>query len=242
MSTWRVILTASKFAVTVNERGCVRISAMRTLILASNSPRRSELLRLLGLPFEVHPADIAEVRSPGEPPVDYVLRLARHKAAAIAEDQPGLVIAADTTVVDGDELLEKPADPAMPVGCCSSCAAGCTRSIPALPSWMHIPGSSYDAVCCTQVPMRDYSDAEIDAYIATGDPLDKAGAYGIQHTGFHPVEGLRGCFASVMGLPLCHLLVGLQTFAVDIPGGLPDRCQAYLNYDCPAYQAILGRS
>ncbi|MBW6466153.1 MAG: Maf family protein, partial [Brevefilum sp.] len=100
----------------------------------------------------------------------------------------------------------------------------------------------YDAVCCTQVPMRHYSDAEIDAYIATDDPLDKAGAYGIQHAGFHPVEGLRGCFASVMGLPLCHLKVGLRTFIADIPGGLPDRCQAHLNYDCPAYQAILGQS
>jgi septum formation protein len=215
---------------------------MRTLTLASNSPRRSELLALLRLPFEVVPADIAEVPAPGEPPVDYVLRLARHKATAIAEDQPGLVIAADTTVVDGGELLEKPADP-----------ADARRMLLQLRGRVHQvytgiaildadSGRSYDAVCCTQVPMRHYSDAEIDAYIDTGDPLDKAGAYGIQHAGFHPVEGLRGCFASVMGLPLCHLLVGLRTFDADIPSGLPDRCQAHLNYDCPAYQAILGRS
>jgi len=214
---------------------------MRTLILASNSPRRSELLRLLGLPFEVYPADIAEVQAPGEPPADYVLRLARHKAAASAADQPGLVIAADTTVVDGDELLEKPADP-----------ADARRMLQQLRGRVHQVYTgiaildadtrrSYDAVCCTQVPMRDYSDAEIEAYIATCDPLDKAGAYAIQHAGFHPVEGLSGCFASVMGLPLCHLLVGLRTLPMDIPGGLPDRCQAYLNYDCPAYKAILGR-
>jgi septum formation protein len=222
--------------------GCVRICAMRSLILASNSPRRSELLRLLGLSFEVYPADIAEVQAPGEPPVDYVLRLARHKAAASADDQPGLVIAADTTVVDGDKLLEKPADP-----------ADARRMLQQLRGRVHQVYTgiaildvdtrrSYDAVCCTQVPMRDYSDAEIDAYIATGDPLDKAGAYGIQHAGFHPVKGLSGCYASVMGLPLCHLLVGLQTFVVDIPSGLPDRCQTYLNYDCPVYKAILGWS
>jgi septum formation protein len=214
---------------------------MRTLILASNSPRRSELLRLLGLPFEVHPADIAEVQASGEPPADYVLRLARHKAAASAEDQPGLVIAADTTVVDGNELLEKPVDP-----------ADARRMLLQLRGRVHQVYTgiaildadtrrSYDAVCCTQVPMRDYSDAEIEAYIATGDPLDKAGAYAIQHAGFQPVEGLRGCYASVMGLPLCHLLVGLRTLAVDIPDGLPDRCQAHLQYDCPVSRAILGR-
>lgn len=215
---------------------------MRTLILASNSPRRSELLRLLGLPFEVYPADIAEVRELGEPPVEYVLRLARHKAAASAEEQPGLVIAADTTVVDGDELLEKPADPGDARQMLQQLRGRVHQVFTGIAILDADTRNSYDAVCCTQVPMRDYSDTEIDAYIATGDPLDKAGAYAIQHAGFHPVEGVRGCFASVMGLPLCHLLVGLRTFVVDIPGGLPDRCQAYLNYDCPAYQAILGRS
>jgi septum formation protein len=212
------------------------------MILASNSPRRSELLRLLGLPFEVYPADIAEVQAPGEPPVDYVLRLARHKAAASAEDYSGLVIAADTTVVDGDELLEKPADPADAYRMLHKLRGRVHQVYTGIAILATDTGRTFNDVCCTHVPMRDYSDAEIDAYIATGDPLDKAGAYGIQHAGFHPVEGLRGCFASVMGLPLCHLLVGLRTFTVEIPGGLPDRCQAYLNYDCPSYQAILGRS
>ena len=212
---------------------------MRTLILASNSPRRSELLRLLGLPFEVFPADIAEVQAPGEPPVDYVLRLARHKAAASAEGQPGLVIAADTTLVDGDQLLEKPADPADARRMLQQLRGRVHQVFTGIAILDTLAGRSYEVACCTYVPMRNYSDAEIDAYIATGDPLDKAGAYGIQHAGFHPVEGLGGCFASVMGLPLCHLLIGLRTFTLDIPGGLPDRCQAYLNYDCPAYQAIL---
>lgn len=90
--------------------------------------------------------------------------------------------------------------------------------------------------------MRDYANAEIEAYIATGDPMDKAGAYGIQHTGFHPVQDLQGCFASVMGLPLCHLLVGLKTFIPAISGGLPARCQAHLNYDCPVFGEILAEA
>ena len=88
--------------------------------------------------------------------------------------------------------------------------------------------------------MRQYSDAEIDAYIATGDPLDKAGAYAIQNDGFHPVEDLKGCFASVMGLPLCHLVDGLREFRQDVPDDIPERCQLHLNYACPVFKSILG--
>ncbi len=212
---------------------------MRPLILASNSPRRSELLGLLRLPFEVSPANITEIRKFEEPPVDYVLRLARHKAAAIADVQAGLVIAADTTVLDGNAVLEKPAD-----------RGDARRMLQQLCGRIHQvytgiaiidtgSGQFYADVCCTDVPMRAYTKAEMEAYIATGDPLDKAGAYGIQHPGFHPVEDLQGCFASVMGLPLCHLLVGLRTLNCLFPGGLPKRCQAYLNYDCPVYETIL---
>lgn len=213
---------------------------MRPIILASNSPRRSELLGLVCLPFEVSPANISEIRESEEPPVDYVLRLARHKAAAIADFQAGLVIAADTTVVDGSEVLEKPAD-----------QMDARRMLLQLRGRIHQvytgiaiintrSGDSHEAVCCTDVPMRYYSNVEMEAYIATGDPLDKAGAYGIQHPGFHPVEDLQGCYASVMGLPLCHLQVGLQPLGIMVPDGLPERCQAYLNYDCPVYGKILG--
>jgi len=90
--------------------------------------------------------------------------------------------------------------------------------------------------------MRDYTDEEIRAYIKTGDPMDKAGAYAIQHAGFHPVEGLRGCYASVMGLPLCHLTVGLKRYDLNIPEDLSARCQAYLDYECPVFKEILSRS
>jgi predicted house-cleaning NTP pyrophosphatase (Maf/HAM1 superfamily) len=87
--------------------------------------------------------------------------------------------------------------------------------------------------------MRDYTDAEIDRYVATGDPLDKAGAYAIQHDEFHPVSRLSGCFASVMGLPLCHLLRLFDKIGVTHDDELPARCQHYLDYSCPVTDAIL---
>lgn len=212
---------------------------MSVLILASNSPRRSELLGLLGLPFQVIPADIDENQQAGEPPVDHVQRLACQKAAAIAAGQPGLVIAADTIVVDGDVLLGKPADRKEARRMLQQLGGRIHQVYTGIAIVEPRTGQAYDAVCRTDVPMRDYSDTEIDAYIDTGDPFDKAGAYGIQNAGFHPVEGLHGCFASVMGLPLCHLVVGLRTFGQCVPDGLPERCQAIINYRCPVFRTIL---
>lgn len=94
-------------------------------------------------------------------------------------------------------------------------------------------------LCVTDVPMRDYSDAEIDRYVCSGDPLDKAGAYAIQHDEFHPVAGLSGCFASVMGLPLCHLHRLFAGIGLARHYEIPSRCQTYLHYSCPVSHAIL---
>lgn len=212
---------------------------MTNFILASNSPRRKELLTLFGWPFEVIPADIDESRRAGEPPVDYVRRLACEKAQAIATAHEGLILAADTIVVDGEELLGKPVD-----------EADARRMLTRLRGRTHqvytgialidtSSGESVDKVCRTDVPMRNYTDAEMAAYIQTGDPLDKAGAYAIQHSGFHPVENLQGCYASVMGLPLCHLLVSLRRFGWEAPEDLPARCQQTLHYQCPVFEEIL---
>ena len=214
---------------------------MQKFILASNSPRREELLSLIGLPFSIVPADIAEHRWMEEAPEDYVRRLAFEKAAVVAGVHHGVVIGADTIVADGYELLGKPLD-----------QNDARRMLEQLRNRVHqvytgiaLLNSDSDqdhrAVCCTNVPMRGYLDSEIDSYIDSGDPMDKAGAYAIQHNGFHPVKDLQGCFASVMGLPLCHLAVGLSQFGIDIPDGLPDRCQAYLAYTCPIYAQILGK-
>ena len=87
--------------------------------------------------------------------------------------------------------------------------------------------------------MRDYSDAEIEAYVATGDPLDKAGAYAIQHAEFQPVENMQGCFASVMGLPLCHVTRLLAQMDAAPRADVAANCQLFLNYECPVYTEIL---
>ena len=88
--------------------------------------------------------------------------------------------------------------------------------------------------------MRDYGDAEMEAYIATGDPFDKAGGYAIQHGGFNPVAALRGCYANVVGLPLCHVTRSLRQLGVEPPADVPTACQKHLEYECPVYTAILG--
>jgi len=206
---------------------------MKKLILASNSPRRRALLSLLDWPFEVLPADINEGRKPGESPADYVRRLARQKARAVAHLRDGLIIAADTIVVDDDKFLGKPIN-----------EEDARRMLKRLRGRVHQvytgialidtqTGQSFVDVYRADVPMREYTDIEIDAYIATGDPMDKAGAYAIQHAGFQPVKGLTGCFASVMGLPLCHLTAGLRVLGFEVSDDLPEKCQQLLDYACP---------
>jgi len=93
-------------------------------------------------------------------------------------------------------------------------------------------------LCASAVPMRDYTDDEISQYIASGDPLDKAGAYAIQHPVFAPVINFNGCYASVMGLPLCHLARMLQHAGMPADDEIPDRCQKYLHYSCTIYPAV----
>jgi MAF protein len=215
---------------------------MINLILASNSPRRRELISLFGWPFTVLPADIDESRKADESPIDYVRRLACEKAQAIAARETGLVIAADTIVADGNELLGKPVDEDDARRMLGQLRGRTHQVYTGIAVINTETGESVDDVCRTDVPMRQYSDEEIEQYIATRDPMDKAGAYAIQHPGFHPVEGLAGCYASVMGLPLCHLMAGLRKLGFQPVADLPARCQAWLAYDCPVFSSILGAS
>lgn len=214
---------------------------MKNLVLASNSPRRKELLSLLGYPFTIEPADIAEHHRFEEAPEDYVRRLAEEKAAAVAGVNNSLVVGADTIVVDGSKLLGKPSDPEDARRMLKQLRCRTHQVYTGIALIDSGTGRFFSDVCCTDVPMRDYSDDEIDAYITTGDPMDKAGAYAIQHKGFHPVDDLQGCYASVMGLPLCHLFVGLKKCHVNILPGLPVHCQESLGYSCPIFQLILDR-
>jgi len=209
--------------------------------LASNSPRRRELLRLFGWVFVSRPAEVDESPLPDEPPQAYVLRLAECKARVVAEGAPeeALVLAADTTVVVDGTILGKPAD--------SNQARAMLRQ---LRGRRH---QVYTAIALvrrrddlrltdlgeTDVPMREYTDDEIEAYVASGDPLDKAGAYAIQHAGFKPVERLDGCYANVMGLPLCHLARSLPRAGIPVSVDIPAACQGFLGYRCPVYSQIL---
>jgi septum formation protein len=167
------------------------------LVLASGSPRRRQLLEMLGIPIEVRPPHVREVRKPGESPQAYVERLAREKAASV----PGpLVLGADTTVVVDGEVLEKPVD-----------AADALRMLRRLQGRVHqvitaialkTPDSMLGATDVTAVTFRPADDDVLRAYVATGEPMDKAGAYGIQGYGAALVERIDGDFFGVMGLPV----------------------------------------
>jgi septum formation protein len=167
------------------------------LVLASSSPRRRQLLEMLGLAVEVRPPHIREVRGADETPRDYVERLAREKAAAV----PGeLVLAADTTVVVDGEVLEKPADEADALRMLERLAGRTHEVITAIA--LRANGGTRQATDVTRVTFRPAERALLRAYVATGEPMDKAGAYGIQGYGAALVERIEGDFFSVMGLPL----------------------------------------
>jgi MAF protein len=169
----------------------------------------------LGVPFEVRVADIDEGNGTDESPAELVARLSRQKAQAVAVQFPeAIVVGADTIVALDGALLGKPADPVD--------AADMLRRLRDRPHQVYSGVSvcsprrderliapqcdePLTAVVESTVWMRPYDEPEIAAYVASGDALDKAGAYGIQHADFHPAARLRGCYASVMGMPLCRL-------------------------------------
>lgn len=183
------------------------------IILASSSPRRKQLLAQLRLRFDINAPQIDESHLPGEDLVDYAQRLSRQKAAAVLaqiDRQPSLIIAADTVVEHDGDLLGKPPDAqaaqAMLLrlrGQAHTVISGFTvQRAPDLPRIITRHAS-------TIVHMRDYSRDEIAAYIASGDPFDKAGGYAIQNTAFCPVARIEGSYSNVVGLPLEALRLAL---------------------------------
>jgi septum formation protein len=167
------------------------------LVLASRSPRRAELLEAAGIPFTVAAGDVDETPSPGEPPLEYVQRVAREKAAAV----PGeLVLAADTVVLLDDQIMGKPSD-----------RADAVRMLEALSGREH---EVITAVCLrhrdettvcyeiTRVRFAPMTAAEISEYVDSGEPMDKAGAYGIQGLAARYAERVEGSYSNVVGLPV----------------------------------------
>ncbi len=214
---------------------------MTRLVLASGSPRRTELLRLLGLPFEIREPSAEEGRVRGCDVPRQAALLAQSKALSVAAQNPDdVIVAADTLVVLQGAVMGKPAD-----------AASAWEMLKRLRGREHLvisglavahPGSARPAMQAvqTRVWMRDYEDREIAAYIARREPFDKAGAYAIQDQDFRPVERIEGCYANVMGLPLCHLFKTLSH--ADFPALLRpvSGCESLTGYTCAVASSILN--
>jgi len=151
-----------------------------------------------------------------------------------------IILAADTTVVDGSDIIGKPKDSAEAVMMLTR-LRGRTHQVYTGAALLRVSdGYLLTELGVTDVPMRNYSDEEINAYVATGDPLDKAGAYAIQHPEFSPVASMSGCYASVMGLPLCHVTRMLRKMNIKLESDVPSNCQKLLEYDCPIYASVLS--
>jgi septum formation protein len=222
---------------------------MIELILASQSPRRRELIKLLGYPVRVQVADVDESLVTEPDPAVNVVGTARLKAVKIAKQRQQLngngdvvIVAADTTVALAGEMLGKPAD-----------VTDARRMLKMLRNRSHEvhtglvlmalgTGREVSGVNTAVVTMRDYSDAEIEAYIATGDPMDKAGAYAIQHPAFRPVARLDGCFTGVMGLSVCHLLQLFSQLGLTMQADLTAVTDAHQHFPCSLLDEIVNKA
>ena len=182
---------------------CYTCPVRLPLVLASQSPRRRELLATAGIPFTIRVREVQEIRAPGEPPDAYVRRLACAKADAAWEARDEIVLGADTTVVLDQDVLEKPRD-----------AADARAMLRRLAGREHVvitgiclrhPGGVQVDSSATRVRFTPLTEAEIESYVASGEPMDKAGAYAIQGLASKFVERIDGCYFNVIGLPLSQV-------------------------------------
>lgn len=220
---------------------------MINLILASQSPRRRELIQLLGYPVTCTVAHVDEESIADPNPAINVVETAQLKAEAIARSylpenttrQQTWIISADTTVALDQMMLNKPTN--------ATDAQSMLKSLRGRNHEVHTgiillnpdTGQQVAGVHTAVVTMRDYTDAEIDTYIATGDPLDKAGAYAIQHPRFQPVSYLEGCFMGVMGLSICHLIQLMHQLNLPLRADLTAVSTAHAPYPpCRLWQQL----
>jgi septum formation protein len=210
--------------------------------LASASPRRRQILGWTGIHFQSLSTDIDESIKAGEKGADYVNRLAIEKARTAVEkiSSDGLVIAADTTVVLDNAILGKPVDRADAARMLTSLRNRQHEVITALVILKIGESSGVNECCISKIQMRNFTDQEIQTYVNTDDPLDKAGAYAIQHPQFDPVIKFKGCFASVMGMPLCHLERNLRHLNGYQGREMQTICQKFLRYTCPIHQRVMN--
>ena len=184
------------------------------LILASASPRRKELLGLYGIPFTVRAADIDETMDPDKPPFDEVARLSREKALAVPREPEDVVVAADTIVVCDGIVLGKPKDEAQAIEMLSLLSGRAHQVMTGCTVLRGQKDETFTEV--TDIHFRPLSPGEIRRYVATGEPMDKAGAYGIQGGAALFCEKIVGDYYNVMGLPVCRLGQVLRKVAPEI--------------------------
>lgn len=205
---------------------------IRQLYLASQSPRRRQMMQWLDVSCELTAVELDETPHPGESPSNLAARLARAKALAAARALgSGWVLAADT-VVDLDGVsLGKPADEAEAWD--MLCALrGREHQVHTAVALAAPDGTLAVRRVTTRVHMRAYTEAEMRAYIATADPLDKAGAYAIQHRGFHPVDRIEVCYANVVGLPFGVVAKLLRDAGWDVNSDIQSICEAHFGCHC----------
>ncbi|MDX1415262.1 MAG: Maf family protein [Candidatus Promineifilaceae bacterium] len=217
---------------------------MTRFILASLSPRRRQLMRLLGFPYDVKSIPVDENSITNPDPARNCLETAQLKSHAVAahlqqsNSARSIIVAADTIVAVDNHMLGKPQD-----------AANAFEMLSVLRDRSHEvhtgvsiidleTGGEIQSVHTAEVVMRPYSDREIKEYIATGDPLDKAGAYAIQDSKFKPVRQLNGCYLGVMGLSICHLLQLLTAAGLPINADERSLRLAHQEYPCPVFDKI----
>lgn len=187
-------------------------------------------------------SNIDETRLPFEAPDAYVLRLARQKAEAVLPryHDHQVIIGSDTTVAIQNDILGKPVD-ASDARQMLLRLRGVTHQVFTGIAVLRVADKKiWTDVIKTEVPMRAYSLEEVESYIQTGDPMDKAGAYGIQNPYFQPVASMSGCYASVMGLPLCSLSRLLGQAGIQPLADVAQGCQSLIQYKCPVYKSFLG--
>lgn len=186
------------------------------LYLASQSPRRAELLTRLGLAFGRIDLDIPEHRQPGEPAIDYVRRVAREKAGAgllkVVATPGAVVLGADTEVILGDDVFGKPADEAEAAAMLRRLSGRTHQAVSAVS--VVSAGREAQALVVTEVSFAALDDADIAAYVASGEAMGKAGAYGIQGRAEQFVTRLAGSYSAVMGLPLHETAKLLREFGI----------------------------
>lgn len=191
---------------------------MQKLILASTSPRRADILKQIGMQFIIRASDLDEEQFDHPiPPTEMVMSLALKKAQKVARSvSEGLIIGADTIVVIEGEILGKPASPTEAIAMLSR-LNGKEHSVFTGVALLEVPGGR-NAISFVEtiVQFRSLGSSEIETYVATGEPFDKAGGYGIQGRGAILVEKINGCYFNVVGLPVAKLVTMLKDFGVSI--------------------------